>query len=186
MRAERRVRRYGDVLVLRELDESFLAEVRVVFDLQGGRLDGGVAEQIHDQLTVEIADADTLCQTFLRDRLHGRPRLLDGRGAGHNFLAVVGKAGRITVRRVDVFQGDGEMDDVQVEVVDAPVVELLLADRLDSIAVVKRIPELGDKEEVFALDEAFLDGAGDTLARLYFVAVILKQRQSAFIDTPVG
>lgn len=78
------------------------------------------------------------------------------------------------------------MDDVQVEVVDAPVLELLLADRLDSIAVVKRIPELGDKEEVFALDEALLDGAGDTLARLYFVAVILKQRQSAVIDTPVG
>lgn len=158
----------------------------MVFDLQSGRLDGGVADEIHDQLTVEVADADALGQAFLRDRLHGCPRFLDARRAGHDFLAVVGESGRVAHRRIHVFEGDGEVDNVQVEVVDAPVAELLLADRLDSVAVVERIPELGDEEEVFALDEAFLDGAGDTLARLYFVAIILNQRQSAFVVTPVG
>ena len=69
------------------------------------------------------------------------------------------------------------MDYVEVEVVDAPVVELFLADGLDAVAVVERVPQLGNEEEVFALDETFFDGAGDTLARLYFVAVVLRKCQ---------
>ena len=148
LRAKGRVRGDGDALVLRELDEAFLAEVRVVFDLQGGGLDGGVAQEIHDQLPVEVADPDALGQAFLREGFHGRPGLLDGGGAGDDVLAVVGEAGGVADRRVDVFERDGEVDDVQVEVVDAPVAELLLADGLDAVAVVERIPELGDEEEV--------------------------------------
>ena len=186
LRAKRRVRGHNHALVLRELDEPFLTEVWVVFDLQSGGLDGGVAEKIHDQLTIEITDTDALGQAFLRDRLHGRPRLLNGGGAGHDVLAVVGEARGVAVRGVDVFEGDGEMDNVQVEVVDAPVVELLLADRLDAVAVVEGVPQLGDEEEVFALDEAVLDGAGDALARLHFVAVVLKKGQSAFVEQWIG
>ena len=47
------------------------------------------------------------------------------------FLAVEGPAGWVADRGVDVFQGDGEVDDVEVEVVDAPVGELLAADWLE-------------------------------------------------------
>ena len=64
------------------------------------------------------------------------------------------------------------MHDVQVEVVDAPVCELLLGDRLDLVGVVEGVPELRDDEEIFALYETFLDGAGNTLAALGFVAII--------------
>lgn len=72
----------------------------------------------------------------------------------------------------DVFDGDGEVDEVQVEVVDAPVGELLAGDGLDLLGVVERVPELRGDEEVFALDEAFFDGAGDALAGFDFVAVV--------------
>ena len=48
---------------------------------------------------------------------------------GVDFVVFVGEAGRVADGGVDVFQGDGEVDNVQVEVVDAPVRELLLADR---------------------------------------------------------
>jgi len=73
---------------------------------------------------------------------------------------------------VDVLERDGEVDDVQVEVVDAPVGQLLLADGLDLLALVECLPQLADDEEVFALYEAVLDGAGYTLAALDFVAVV--------------
>ena len=56
------------------------------------------------------------------------------------------------------------MDDVEVEVVDAPVVELLFADGLDVFVAVVGVPEFGDEEEIFSLHYTFLDGAGDTLA----------------------
>ena len=38
--------------------------------------------------------------------------------------------------------------------------------------VVKRVPELGDQEEVGAFDYAFFDGAGDALAGFLFIAVV--------------
>lgn len=64
------------------------------------------------------------------------------------------------------------MHDVQVEVVNAPICELLAADGLDFVAFVEGVPELGDEEEVFALHEAVFDGAGDAFAGFFFVAVV--------------
>ena len=64
------------------------------------------------------------------------------------------------------------MDDVEVEVVNTPIFELLLADGLDFVMVVEGIPKLGDKEEIFALDYALLDSTGDTLTRLDFIPIV--------------
>jgi hypothetical protein len=64
------------------------------------------------------------------------------------------------------------VDDVEIEVVDAPISELLLEDGLDLFGIVERVPELADDEEVLALDDALLDGTGYTLSGLDFVAII--------------
>jgi hypothetical protein len=64
------------------------------------------------------------------------------------------------------------MDNVEIEVVDAPIGELLLEDGLDLFRVVEGVPKLADDEEVFALDETFLDGTGYALASFDFVAII--------------
>ena len=73
------------------------------------------------------------------------------------------------------------MNEVEVEIVDAPVCELLAADGLDSVAVVEGVPELGDEEKIFALDEAFFDGAGHAFAGFLFVAVIWKRGIRVFV-----
>jgi hypothetical protein len=90
-------------------------------------------------------------------------------------LAIVVPARGVADLGVDVFEGDREVDEVQVKVVDAPVGELLAADGLDLLAVVERLPQLADNEEILALYEAVLDGAGDTLAALDFVAVVCER-----------
>ena len=155
-----------------EFDEALLRQVGVVFDLEGRGGDLGVAEEVHDELAVEVADADGFGQALAHELLHGRPGLL-GRGvAGDDVLAVVGEARRVALGRVDVFEGDWEVDDVEVEVVDAPVLELLFADGLDPVVVMEGVPEFGDEEEVGAFDYAFFDGAGDALAGFLFVAVV--------------
>jgi len=64
------------------------------------------------------------------------------------------------------------VDNVEVEVIDTPVLELLLADWLDALVVVEGVPELGDNEEFLALDDTFLDSASDTLTRLLLVTVV--------------
>jgi hypothetical protein len=73
------------------------------------------------------------------------------------------------------------MDQVEVEVVNAPVLELLLGDGFDLFVVVECLPELGDNKEVFTLYETFLDGAGNTLTGFDFIAIIWK-RLSAVIS----
>lgn len=66
------------------------------------------------------------------------------------------------------------MYEVEVEIVNPPILQLLLADRPDPLAVVERVPELTDQEEVLALDEAILDCSGYTLASLLLVAVVCE------------
>ena len=97
---------------------------------------------------------------------------MDGGIAGDDVLAVVGEAWRVAVRGVDVFEGDGEVHDVEVEVVNAPILQLLLADRCHTVMVVERVPQLGNKEEIRAFDDSVLDGPGDALAGFDLIAVV--------------
>ena len=66
------------------------------------------------------------------------------------------------------------MYNVEVEVIDAPILELLFADGLHTIVVVEGVPELRDEEEVGTLDKAVFNGAGDALATLVLVTVICR------------
>lgn len=58
------------------------------------------------------------------------------------------------------------MDEVEVEVVDAPVGELAAGDGLDVGAGVEGVPEFGGDEEVAAGYDAFGYGAGDSCGRV--------------------
>lgn len=49
-------------------------------------------------------------------------------------------ARRISHARVNIFQSNGEVDDVQVKVIDTPVGQLFLADGFDALLVVEGIP----------------------------------------------
>ena len=84
----------------------------MMLDLKGGRLDLGIPEKIHDQRPVEVADANALGETLPGQTLHRGPRLLDAGISRHDFLAVICETRRIPYGRVDVFQRDGEMDDI--------------------------------------------------------------------------
>ena len=67
------------------------------------------------------------------------------------------------------------MDNVEIKVVDTPVLELLFADGFYTVVVVERVPEFRDKEEVRAFDYAFFDGAGDALAGFLFIAIVWRE-----------
>lgn len=172
-RTEGRVGGDGNALVGSQLDQVRLDQVGVVLDLQGSRRDLGVAEEVVEELALEVGDTDALGELVLNEALHGSPGLLDGGLGGADLgLAIVVPAGRVSDGGVDVLEGDGEVDEVEVEVVDAPVGELLLDDGLYALAIVEGVPELGNDEELLTLDKTLLDGAGNTLATLDFVTVI--------------
>ena len=95
LRAEGGVGCYGDAFALGVLDEAFLGEVGVVFDLEGGGFYFGVAEEVHDELAVEVADADGFGETVFLDFLHCLPGFLDGGVAWNDVFAIVGEAGGV-------------------------------------------------------------------------------------------
>lgn len=172
LRPKRRVRRHRNALAGRELQQRRLHQVRMVLDLQRRGPDARVPQQIEDQRALEIRDADAARQPGIDQVLQRRPRLLDRRVA--QLHAAVGgvPAWRVRDRWIDVLQRDGEVHDVEVEIVDAPVCELLLGDGGYARAVVEGVPELGDEEEVGALYEAVFDGSRDALAGFFFIAVV--------------
>lgn len=171
-RAEGGVSSHGNAFLLDVVDQTSLGQVGVVLNLESGRADARVAQQVHDQLGAEVADTNAAGELLVDQGLHGRPGLLDGGIAELKLGAVAAPAWRVADGGVDVFQGNGEVDDVQVEVVDTPISKLLTADGLDLVALVEGVPELGDDEEVLALHNAFLDGTGNTLASLNLIAVV--------------
>lgn len=171
--AEGRVGGDGDALGLAEVQQLLLDEVGVVLDLEGRGRDAGVPQHVVDELGLEVGDADGPRETLVDDRLHGRPGDVHGRVAADDLgLAVVVPAGGVPDRRVDVFQGPREVDQVQVEVLEAPVREGPPDRGLDLVAVLEDGPQLRRDEELVARHEAVLDGAGDALAAFLLVAVI--------------
>lgn len=171
-RSERRVRGDSDALLLGILDQTRLGKVGVVLNLEGSGTDTRIPEEVHEQLGAEVANTDAASELLIHQRLHRRPGLLDGGVAEFDLAALRVPSRGVADSRVDVLQRNGEVHDVQVEVIDAPVSQLLAADGLDTVALVETIPQLGNNEEFLALDDALLDGAGDTLAAFDFVAVV--------------
>jgi len=144
-----------------------------MLDLKGGWADLGVAQQVIDELGLEVGDTNALGKALADEALHGDPRLLDGGLAAADLAgAIEVPAGWVADRRVDVLKGDGEVDEVEVEVLETPVGKLLLDDGFDTLTVVECVPELGDNEEVLALHDALGNGTGNTLAALDLVAVV--------------
>lgn len=166
-------------MLFRELEEVGLDVVWVVLDLQSSRLDLGVCEEVEQQSTRVVGDTNALGQTLLLDVLKRPPGVLEPCVAVDNLaVRVVGEPARwVPCLGRDILQRHREVNDIQVEVVNTPVLELLLGDGLDLLVVVECLPKLGHDEEVLALYETLLDGAGDTLTGFDFVAVIWENRQ---------
>lgn len=173
-RTERRVGSDAETFLLDVLDQTGLDEVRVVLDLENSRTDASVAEQVHDQLGVEVGDTDAAGELLVNQRLHSSPGLLDGSVAELDLVSLA-PAGGVLDGGVDVFQRNGEVDVIEVKVVDAPVSQLLAGNRLDLVTLVEGVPQLGNDEQLLTLHDTLLDGAGNTLTSLDFVAVVCKR-----------
>lgn len=130
----------GNAVLLGVLDQLLLGEVWVVFDLEGGRADASIAEHVHNDLDVMVADTNAAGELLVNEALHGGPGLLGGGIADFDLVSLLEPAWRVADGGVDIFESDGEMDDEQVEVFHAPVGELLPADLLNVLGLVECLP----------------------------------------------
>ena len=169
-RTERAVRSDSNLVVLAQLEQRLLRQVRVDLDLVHLRVVLGVAQDIVQQRTVDVRYADVLGQAGVDELLHGAPGLLEGDVAhGVAFLVEAEPTWWEPGGDGDVLEGAGEVDEEQVEVVDAPEGELVLA--VPNAVDPEEVGELALPEPV--LERTVLDGAGllDTTDAVPFVAL---------------
>jgi hypothetical protein len=121
LRAEGRVSSHSDTLLLGEEEEVRLEEVGMVLNLENGHGDLGIAEEVHEERTLEVGDTDGTGDLLLNKTLESSPGLLDGNVDGNNplintVITFVGPFCGVVFGVVDVFGGNGEVDQVEVEI----------------------------------------------------------------------
>lgn len=84
--------------------------------------------------------------------------------------------------RRDVFERDREVNEIQINVSQAPSLVLGFGCSESMVFLVVVVPEFGDYEDFFALDEAFVDGALDALACFVLVLVVVCAVEEAVAD----
>lgn len=96
-----------------------------------------------------------------------------------------GKCGTYWVAQslwVDVFEGNWEVDQVQVDVAKSPGFVLCLCHLDGMFPLVVVVPQLGGDEDVLALDKALFDSSLDTLARLLLVLIVVCTIEQTISD----
>lgn len=128
-------------------------------------------------LPVEIRDADGLDESLLDEVLHSLPgvEVVD---VLEDLLAV----GPGREQLLALLQGEGPVDEVQVQVVQAEVRQGPAEGGFDGAAAMAVRPELAGDVEVLALHDAFSDLRGDRLADFFLVAVTVRAVEMAVAD----
>lgn len=126
-------------MLLSQLEEVWLNVVWVVLDLEGCRLDLCICEHIKQKRTVVVGDTNALGQALLLDILKSPPCILQARIAGNDLaVGIVRVPARwVSGLRRNILERNGEMDEVEVELVNTPILELLPADWLNLLVFVE-------------------------------------------------
>lgn len=172
-----------DVLLLAEGDELVvLQQARVALDLVGGGDDAGGLDDGLDVLDGEVGDAD-VAGLGLGEGDHGLPGVDEGHAGVEGDLVllggVLGEEGGADLALQG--EGDGPVDEVQVEVVELQLGEGVVEGLGDDVGVVGVVPQLGGDEEVLALEAKLLDALVQALGDLLLVLVDLGQ-----VEVPVA
>lgn len=106
-----------NVVGLADVEHVLLDEVGVVLDLESlGEL-LGVAGEVEEETTVVVGDTNVLGETLLLERLECGPGLVERSLDGGDLSVLIGPAGRVLDLGVNVLDGEREVDDVEIKVV---------------------------------------------------------------------
>ena len=168
--AEGRVLSDVNTLLTHPLDEVGLEEARVALDLVGSGGDTSSVDQSLEVLLGVVGDTDS-AGLLLVELGHGLP-CVDNRDRVKHLDVIALEREEVLVNILLLVESNGEVDKVQVEVVEAELSEAVVESRGNIVGLVLRVPELGCDEEVLTLDalaESLLEG----LSNLLLVAVDL-------------
>lgn len=171
LRAQRRVRRRQDIVLLAKLHQLGVRQERVNLNLVNRRFDLGERKQLLQALDSPVRHANRAHLARLVEFLHGAPRRLrvlselllnDVLPIGAQLGHVVGVA----------LGGNGPVHEEQVDVVGAQFLERVFERPLDFVGLVQVVPDFCADEDVLAGDVLVLfQEIGDGVTDLGFVLV---------------
>lgn len=172
---------FGDVnvLLLAVLDQLWLEEARVALDLVGSRHNARAVNQGLEVLLGVVGDTDR-AGLLLGELCHGLPCVHNGDVVQHlDVLAFQGEEVVVDIR--SLVKGDGEVDQVQVKVVEAELSQAVVESCWYVLRAVLRVPELGGDENILALEARHLatESLLERTRNLLLVAVDLCEIQVA-------
>ena len=145
-------------------------------DLVDGGADRAGGEDVAQQREVEVADADALHEAGALEFFHGAPGVGVGHGDGlHRRRGggrIVKPFRRVTHVERDVGEGDGKVDEVEIEHVELQVAQGALAGSADVLGLVVGVPKFRSDPELVAAAETVAEGGGDPGTDLGLVAVV--------------
>ena len=92
-------------------------------------------------------------------------------GRALQYIEVVYRIADLVWR--NVLQCDRKMDQIKINVTQPPCFVLRFGLRQSVLLAVVVVPKLGDDEDIFTLDESFVDGSLDALSCFFFVLVVV-------------
>jgi len=87
-------------------------------NLQDLWLDTGIGVEVVQESTSHVGDTNVFSKSLINELFHGLPSFREGDlfGNDDSLLGINPPLGRITLRGVDIFEGDGEVDKEKIEV----------------------------------------------------------------------
>lgn len=166
-----------NVLLLAVLNQLWLEEAWVALNLVSSRCD---TSAVDDGLEVLLGVVgNTNCAgLFLRQLCHGLPCVDNGDVVEHlDILALHGE--EVVVNIAALVKGNGEVDKVEVQVVEAELSQAVVESRWHILRAVLRVPELGCDEDILALEARHLAAKSllESLCDFLLVAVDLGKIQ---------
>lgn len=153
-----------------DMDPGFLAiakefrlgQIGVHFDLEDFGSAAAVADEVSEEADAKVADANMFDEAFGSEVEHGFPGFEEGNVGGFHFgvggIGLVEPTGRVARFHVDVAEGDGEVDEIEIEMIELKIAEGPFEGGSDMFGAVVGVPQLASDPEVVASAEAALEG----------------------------
>ncbi len=143
-------------------------------DLENCRLDLSIVYDLPEHGSSKIADSDVLDETITDKLFHSLPCLLvcDSRVELHFWLSCRGvkdPLNRVATLNRDIPLRNGEMNQVQIELIHAKIGQCFLASGFDMFRTMVSVPKFRHDEKILASANTLVDGALDTSASLLLV-----------------
>lgn len=137
--SQRRVARQGDVVLLAEGCQSLLVERRRALHLVSDGFDLAVGQNSCQLLAVEVGYSDAAHQAQFYQLFHGFVRIQIVHIAQlEHIVLILWQQGVV----IYIFVAHWHMHQIQIDVVQAKIAQLLAANTLNALRIVKNVPKL--------------------------------------------